>query len=504
MIQASARVLLCAATWLSSSGEYTALGRSGAGGLGSERGARWIYWERMEPRIIPVGLVLVALGCTDSVPPSDSPPPDTSGDTGDTITDSGDTSGEPIVTVLSTTDQAPADECDTVCFTAQLTDADGDPIAGAPATIELQGHGFVFDGTSDASGMIEACPVPAPIGAYDVAYTFRYGDGKHRALSSATIYPFGYALGLERPLTPLATLPWVPSFTPYAGNPVLTVGAEKAWDSKDAMLPSVVHDGEQFFMMYAGSSVDNYEVGVATSDDGLAWERLSTDAPSVPASAITDDWKRVATNSPMVLMTDGQMEVWYSGRDEAASGISIGRSTTTDGVAFTDDPNNPLLTYSEANLSWEGSSVAHPTVVRRDGFVEMWYSTGLHHIGYALSADAGTTWQKYCGGPVMSGSMGTWENGQVKSSEVVFNGDQYEMTYSGGGTGSFQVGWAASSDGIRWVKHTTPVIGFGELGTWEGSGTLGAALLIEKNTYRVWYSGVSIAGSQIGYAEATR
>jgi hypothetical protein len=206
----------------------------------------------------------------------------------------------------------------------------------------------------------------------------------------------------------------------------------------------------------------------------------------------------------MVLMHDGEMEIWYSGRQETVSNIALGRATSTDGVSFVDDPNNPLLTYSESNSDWEGSSVAHPSVVRRGEFVEMWYSTGLHHVGYALSADNGTTWEKYCGGPVLSGTEDSWENGQVKSSEVVFNGDYYEMTYSGGGAGSFQVGWAVSSDGIRWVKHTTPVIGYGQLGTWEGSGTLGAAMIIEDNTYRVWYSGVSLAGSQVGYAEATR
>lgn len=456
----------------------------------------------MTPRIFLMVLVPVAVGCIDRAHTTDggvdSDTDTQTTDTSETI----DTTQPLVVTVLSSTDAV--DECGSVCFTARFTNGDGTPIENTSATIELEGHGFVFDGVSDEDGQIEACPSPAPVGDYDVAYTFRYGSEKYRAYSSATVHPFGYAMGLERPLEPMMSLPWVPSFEAYEGNPVLEIGAEGSWDSKDSMLPSVVDDGSQLVMVYAGSSVDSYEVGVAVSEDGLSWTRLSTDSPALPSSEVKGDWKRYATNSPMALMHDGEIEVWYSGRLEPTSDISLGRSTTPDGVNFTDDPNNPLLVYSKEYSDWEGSSVAHPSVVRRDGFVEMWYSTGLHHIGYALSADGGTSWEKYCGGPVLSGSDDTWENGQVKSSEVVFNGESYEMTFSGGGSGSFQVGWAASSDGIRWVKHTTPVISAGDLGTWEGSGTLGAALLIEGDTYRAWYSGVSITGSQVGYAEAKR
>ena len=460
----------------------------------------------MKPQLLLTGITLI--GCTGRSPALDTdtiaePDTDSGTDTAEVNRDTGEDDSI-VLTVLSNTDESAVDECDSVCFTAQVTDQDGRALVGLPATIELQGHGFVFDGVSDAGGQIQACPTPVPVGDYEVAFTVGHNDTRHRVLSSATVYPFGYSLSLERPLTALTSIPWVPTFEPYAGNPVFEIGSEESWDSKDAMLPSVVRDGAGLTMLYAGASKVDYEVGVAVSQDGLSWERLSPDAPALSASGIKGSWNRYSANSPMVLLHDGQLEVWYAGREQETSGIAIGRAITEDGVVFLEDSSNPLLAFSEEHSTWEGASLGHPSVVRRDGYVEMWYSTGLHYIGYALSADNGASWQKYCGGPVLGGSRNTWENGQVKSAEVVFNGEYYEMTYSGGGAGSVQVGWAASSDGIRWVKHTTPVLGFGELGTWEGSGTLGASLLIEDSTYRVWYSGVSIAGSQIGYAEAVR
>ncbi len=455
------------------------------------------------------GLLLIA--CTSGGDPTDSVQGDSGADTATATTTTGvlptapvETSGPLTIEVLSPEPAVPVDECAMVCFSAAVTDAAGAPVSDADVIIEIEGGDFVSDGTpTGADGIAEVCPVPLPVGAGTAAFTARRDGHMARTTSDFDIRPFGYDLGLDKPTEDFeSTAP--PEFTPYAKNPVFTLGDKGDWDSKDVMLPALVqHTDGSLYMFYAGASEANYEVGAARSQDGLSWTRLAAD-PVLPASDVKGDWKRYATNSPAAVAFGDDMEVWYTGRQEETSELSIGVSTTSDGVTFSDHPANPLLTWTETHSSWEGAAVAHPAVIRRDGFIEVWYSTGLHHVGYAISADDGATFTKYCGGPVLSGDSYTWERGQVKSSEVIYTGSRYEMTYSAGGTGEFQVGWATSANGIHWERHSSPIVRTGEGGTWTGTGTLGAALLIESDRYRMWYSGVSGAGTQIGYAEAPR
>lgn len=429
-------------------------------------------------------------------------PPDRPGHPRDTAEDSAvDTSGDTAESGVVVTVQAPGtdaafDECEEVCFAARLT-RDGSPISGVDASVELDDGGIIGSDTTDDQGVVTACTTGIAPGSRQVAFSFRLDGHKVRSFSTFVVYPFGYAMGLTKPTEALSEIPWTPTLVRSEANPVLT--GDESWDSEGVILSSVVQTEAGWTMVVAGTPEEDYQVGAATSADGLVWTPVPGN-PVLPATG--EGWNAAATNSPVVLNEEGTLRVWYTGRSTDDI-LSLGLASSTDGLSFVDAPENPVFSPDPVSSAWEGNGVAHPSILNRDGLYELWYSTDEHLIGYALSAD-GLEWQRYCGNPILAGESGTWEDGQVKSAEVAFDGEQYVMTYTGGETGDFQVGWAASSDGLRWVKAPEPLIAPGEDGSWEGQSVLGASLVLDGDTVRVWYSGTSAAGSAIGYAEGSR
>jgi hypothetical protein len=60
----------------------------------------------------------------------------------------------------------------------------------------------------------------------------------------------------------------------YPGNPVLDLGPSGTWDDYDVSGPTVLFDGKKYQMWYYGSDGSNYEIGYATSADGIVWVKI--------------------------------------------------------------------------------------------------------------------------------------------------------------------------------------------------------------------------------------
>ena len=61
-----------------------------------------------------------------------------------------------------------------------------------------------------------------------------------------------------------------------------------------------------------------------------------------------------------------------------------------------------------------------------------------------------------------------------------------------------------SLDGIRWVKHTTPILAptDPEAMPFENRSVIGSPMILQDDTLHLWYSGTSVLGSGVGYATA--
>jgi predicted GH43/DUF377 family glycosyl hydrolase len=394
-----------------------------------------------------------------------------------------------------TVPERPFDQCDTICLDVVVT-CEGSPVAGAEAWIEGEGLGHLIEGKTDAAGRLSGCVSALPVGRLNLAAAARAAGNRGQTAGSLDLRPFGYALGLEKPVELASAILALPPLVRAPENPVFTAGPEGAWDDAGVLLPTVLRRGEEWLLYYAGSAATDYEVGLATSTDGLVWERHPSN-PLFPAHIDEEgSWQRYATNSPGAVLVDGQVQLWYTGRSSETGDLALGLATSSDGRSFTEHADNPVFSPDPANSDWEANGVAHPTVVFRDGFYELWYSTGAHHLGYALSTD-GIDWQRSCMGPVFSAEE-VWEQGQVKSADVLYVDGTYYMAYSGGQSGEFQVGWAVSLDGQRWTRAAEPLLGPGADDSWDENSVLGTSMWLDGDTLWMWYSGTNRTGSGVG------
>ncbi len=192
--------------------------------------------------------------------------------------------------------------------------------------------------------------------------------------------------------------------------------------------------------------------------------------------------------------------LWFNGHD--GSTYRVGHGTSFDGIEWDINPD-PVFQASG------GNHAMHPTVVKDDGVFKMWYSTwaGAHgrRLGYATSPD-GATWEDL--GLVESlAPGGDWEGVQLFNSTVVHDGSGYHMWYVAGPPGApgygHSIGYASSSDGRVWDKHTEPVITTAQVAPWAAIELQGPEVVKDGDTFFMWYTGHLQDGVQaIGYAES--
>jgi len=406
------------------------------------------------------------------------------------------------VSVVPSDGASTVDECGTFCATVTVT-YDGEPVGDAVVDVWVGLDCIGPDLRTDGSGTAQACSTALDVGENTLLATLETEESSLVDSVLLEVRPFGYADGILRDARPLDSMPYMPSFGRHTLNPVLSPGPEGSFDSAGAMLPSVAPTDTGWVMWYAGTTEVDYTVGVATSPDGLTWAQQS--AATLAPDGLEGSWKRYATNSPMIVAHGDRWRVYYTGRSDALGDLNIGLAEGTTPTEVVDLPESPVFPWVEEEESWSGSAVAHPAVVQHpDGHWEMLYSTGYHRIGHAHSLD-GVEWKRYCKNPVFMGRGGSsWEQGQVKSADVVVHDGMYLMTYTGGDRGQFKIGFAASRDGLSWVRMNTPVLGPSvEPGTWESGAVLGAALVVDGDQLRMWYAGTGVTGSAIGLASAS-
>jgi len=233
---------------------------------------------------------------------------------------------------------------------------------------------------------------------------------------------------------------WVKHFK----NPVLAVGLNNEWDSKVISEASVIKNEDQYLIWYLGYNGFNerYQIGFATSLDGVNWEKYTSN-PVLTYSATGWDDRGVA--HPMVLKINNIYHMWYS----AISFLSIfprwriGFATSTDGIHWNKYSKNPILISDQPWEFNKGDGTSGPNVLYDGNLFHMWYH--VPGIGYAVSYD-GTTWFKYPNNPVLSlGNNFEWDSFFIGGQNVIYDNKEYKMYYAGASEGdNYKIGLAIS------------------------------------------------------------
>ena len=164
-------------------------------------------------------------------------------------------------------------------------------------------------------------------------------------------------------------------------------------------------------------------------------------------------------------------------------------------------PANPVIDLGDDG-SWDDIHISHPSVLFDGNIYHLWCvgdNGSLRGIGYARSAD-GVAWEKYPGNPVLSDGLGdVWDGDFVSQPTVLYDGTQYRMWYAGYDGTDVKIGYAISDDGIEWDKDASnPVLD--ESGSWESIGVNSPTVVLDGNTYRMWYTGYDGANIRVGFS----
>jgi len=207
---------------------------------------------------------------------------------------------------------------------------------------------------------------------------------------------------------------------------VVNLGASGAWDGTGVAEPEVVLVDGIYHMWFQGQSGNSTEIGHATSIDGQHW----TKDPNPVLSKDTTSWDSNRVGQPSVIYDGGEFKMWYAGW--ASDGIrKIGYATSTDGVIWTKSSSNPVLIPGASGFDRDG--VSDPEVVKVGPTYYLWYaglvdsSVDVYKIGVATSAD-GTSWTRPSS-PIL-GSLPSWMNSEMKAPSVLYDGTTYRLWFA--------------------------------------------------------------------------
>lgn len=218
------------------------------------------------------------------------------------------------------------------------------------------------------------------------------------------------------------------NWTRPISNPVLSPGtANDAWDKESVNKCAVIADNGIYRMYYTGWSNQwgNWHIGLATSVDGITWEKHNT-----PVLSGTSGWEyQIGTSA--VIKRNGLYYLYYTGRENNGSSYSykLGLATSSDGINFTKCTTNPIMLPTN---SWEANGVACSSILAEGGILKMAYhnATGTA-FGKAYSTD-GINWEK-SSVPFFKkeNTVNNWGASEISHPCLIKVNNQYRVYYSG-------------------------------------------------------------------------
>jgi predicted GH43/DUF377 family glycosyl hydrolase len=199
-------------------------------------------------------------------------------------------------------------------------------------------------------------------------------------------------------------------------------------------------------MWFTGQTRNTSQIYYATSADGLSWKRIAV-APVLEARS---PWEKVAVMCPCVILDDKteKFRLYYSAGEQFEPD-AIGLASSSDGVHWERELQNPVFSASPLH-TWEQAKVTACDVHRVDGWFYMFYIgfSDQNHaaIGVARSRDGVSNWQRHPRNPILSppGIKGTlaWDRDAIYKPAALLQDSGWLLWFNGRRNYREQIGLA--------------------------------------------------------------
>ena len=168
---------------------------------------------------------------------------------------------------------------------------------------------------------------------------------------------------------------WVKSTAPVMTPSLSWEGSIEAGD--------VIKINNTYYMYYTGIKPGSYRIGIATSTDGINWTRYSNNPVIVPEKA----WEEEGGLSPTVIYDNNKyIMTFLVGKDYTDA---FGMATSTDGINWVKDLNNPFFTTKNIYNNWI-KYILYPCIRKYNNEWRLYYTgfntgTNKRFIGMAKS-----------------------------------------------------------------------------------------------------------------------
>ncbi len=285
--------------------------------------------------------------------------------------------------------------------------------------------------------------------------------------------------GAEQPVAQVRILQLAENLVKYSSNPVLDVGQPGAWDDKGCGCFSVVEANDRFHLYYMGAGEKNsWRIGLATSENGIDWQRSSAN-PVLPQGS-AGSWDDKAVSMPYVLNDNGRLSLYYSG---SGKGGGFGLATSKDGVKWQRHGNAPVLLGNGGSMD--------PCVRKFDGRFHIWYvgqRGKSYRLFHATSAD-GIKWDKEPNPILPLGNEGDFDERHHAGPVVLRIGGSHYLFHLGASSKGWKLGLAISTDGVTWKKSSVnPILDVGGKSDWDGGSIMSHDVIWKDGRFHVWYA----------------
>ena len=147
---------------------------------------------------------------------------------------------------------------------------------------------------------------------------------------------------------------------------------------------SILKIDNLYYLYYIGrSNVNQDKIGLAISNDGISWSKYSEN----PVLVATQIWEGTGISWPSVIYEDGIFSMVYMNTSYAANAFGI--ATSNDGKNWTKLSTNPIFKSSHTYNKWADSDISYPCFLKADNEYRIYYSgwnQGMYKIGFTRLA----------------------------------------------------------------------------------------------------------------------